>query len=169
MSTAVRHHRRLAATLATTAIAIAIPSLAEASTPPTPDDDNGITVIDEGAADHRVPLKGPLTAGSAADVTVTYEADLSITGARPVEYSATGELTRTTDVFFADPDGSYRSDDTVTAAELDVTVPGGSATELADMGVGAVVDFSPVDRRSAGGLSHDIPNDRRTLRRNRRD
>ena len=130
--------------LATTAIAIAIPSLAEASTPPTPADDNGITVIDEGAADHRVPLKGPLTAGSAADVTVTYEADLSITGVRPVEYSATGALARTTDVFFADPDGSYRSDEMVTAAELDVTVPGGSATELAEMGVGAVVDFSPL-------------------------
>jgi hypothetical protein len=143
MNTNARHHLLVAAGISLVVIAVGVPSIAVASTPPI-EDNSGITVVDEGASDHRVPLKGPLSAGATADVTVTYEADLTMSGPRPVDYAATGEITRTTEVFFADPDGSYRSNDMVTAAELDVTVPGGSETELAEMGVGAVVDFSPL-------------------------
>jgi hypothetical protein len=147
MST-IRRTGRVAAGLLATGVTVGVPALAAAA---TSTDDEGVivTVVDEGDPIHRVVLVPPMTPGTMADSTTTFDIDMAMVGSGypiDIDLVTAGEMSRSSQVIDVAADGSFTTRETLTSFDMTNTTPDGAPADPDELGLegGTTTDLSPL-------------------------
>ena len=143
-----RHIRRITAGLLATAAVVGVPSLTDAATS-TDDEGVTVTVVDEGDPSHRVVLVPPMTSGTVADSTTTFDIDMAMVGSGypiDIDLVTEGEMTRTSQVLDVAADGGFTTRETLTSFDMANTTGDGMPADPDELGLegGTTTDLSPL-------------------------